>query len=76
MGALHGMLNAHGLATIMDDLFKGVVYAGIDIDKHKYPTGAGRVTFDNHRSFIKAVITAFIEVKTPKFTKKVRWPDC
>ena len=28
VGALHGMLNAEGLATIMQDLFGGVVYAG------------------------------------------------
>lgn len=28
VGALHGMLNAEGLATIMNDLFGGVVYAG------------------------------------------------
>lgn len=29
VGALHGMLNAEGLAKIMNDLFDGVVYAGI-----------------------------------------------
>jgi len=39
VGALHGMLNAEGLAHIMNDLFDNVVYAGIDTDKHKYPIG-------------------------------------
>lgn len=39
MGALHGMLNAEALAAILNDLFGGVVYAGIDTDKHKYPIG-------------------------------------
>ena len=39
VGALHGMLNAEGLAHIMHDLFDNVVYAGIDTDKHKYPIG-------------------------------------
>lgn len=39
VGALHGMLNAEGLASIMNDLFNGVVYAGIDTDKYKYPIG-------------------------------------
>lgn len=39
VGALHGMLNAEALAAIMYDLFGGVVYAGIDTDKHKYPIG-------------------------------------
>jgi cytoplasmic polyadenylation element-binding protein len=28
VGALHGMLNAESLVTIMDDLFGGVAYAG------------------------------------------------
>ena len=28
VGALHGMLSASALATIMNDLFHGVVYAG------------------------------------------------
>ena len=27
------------LCQIMNDLFDGVIYAGIDTDKHKYPIG-------------------------------------
>ncbi|XP_025834320.1 cytoplasmic polyadenylation element-binding protein 1-A [Agrilus planipennis] len=72
VGALHGMLNAEGLAKIMNDLFDGVVYAGIDTDKYKYPIGSGRVTFNNNRSYMRAVAAAFIEIKTEKFTKKVQ----
>uniref|UniRef100_A0A8D0EBU1 Cytoplasmic polyadenylation element binding protein 1 n=2 Tax=Salvator merianae TaxID=96440 RepID=A0A8D0EBU1_SALMN len=72
VGALHGMLNAEALAGILNDLFGGVVYAGIDTDKHKYPIGSGRVTFNNQRSYLKAVSAAFVEVKTTKFTKKVQ----
>nr|CAH7754238.1 unnamed protein product [Callosobruchus chinensis] len=72
VGALHGMLNAEGLANIMNDLFDGVVYAGIDTDKYKYPIGSGRVTFNNPHSYVKAVSAAFIEIKTAKFTKKVQ----
>ncbi|CAH1987438.1 unnamed protein product [Acanthoscelides obtectus] len=72
VGALHGMLNAEGLAKIMNDLFDGVVYAGIDTDKYKYPIGSGRVTFNNPHSYMKAVAAAFIEIKTAKFTKKVQ----
>ncbi|KAL3280155.1 hypothetical protein HHI36_017655 [Cryptolaemus montrouzieri] len=72
VGALHGMLNAEGLAKIMNDLFDGVVYAGIDTDKYKYPIGSGRITFNNNRSYMKAVAAAFIEIKTAKFTKKVQ----
>ena len=59
------------LALIMNDLFEGVVYAGIDTDRYKYPIGSGRVTFGNLKSFMKAVKAGFVEIKTPKFTKKV-----
>ncbi|XP_007906278.1 cytoplasmic polyadenylation element-binding protein 1a isoform X2 [Callorhinchus milii] len=72
VGALHGMLNGEALAAIMNDLFAGVVYAGIDTDKHKYPIGSGRVTFNHPQSYLKAVGAAFVEIKTPKFTKKVQ----
>ena len=33
--------------------------------------GSGRVTFSSHKSYMKAVNAAFVEVKTPKFAKKV-----
>lgn len=33
--------------------------------------GSGRVTFNNQRSYLKAVTAAFVEIKTTKFTKKV-----
>ena len=36
--------------------------------------GSGRVTFSSHKSFMKAVNAACVEIKTPKFTKKVRKP--
>lgn len=72
VGALHGQLTAEGLAQIMNDLFDGVVYVGIDTDKYKYPLGSARVTFNNSRSYMKAVVAAFIEIKTAKFTKKLQ----
>lgn len=34
--------------------------------------GSGRVTFGNPKSFLKAVQSGFMEIKTSKFTKKVR----
>lgn len=71
VGALHGMMNAEALGSIMNDLFGNVVYSGIDTDKHKYPIGSGRVTFSSKKSYMKAVQAAFVEIKTPKFTKKV-----
>jgi len=72
VGALHGMMTAQGLAVVFNDLFGGVVYSGLDTDKFKYPIGSGRVTFNNSRSYMKAVAAAFIEIKTPRFCKKVQ----
>ncbi|XP_068627080.1 cytoplasmic polyadenylation element-binding protein [Battus philenor] len=72
VGALHGMLSAYALALIMNDLFSGVVYAGIDTDKNKYPIGSGRVTFNNVHSYVRAISAAFIEVSTEKFTKTIQ----
>ncbi|GAB1599541.1 cytoplasmic polyadenylation element-binding protein-like [Argonauta hians] len=72
VGALHGMLTAEALSNVMNDLFDNVIYAGIDTDKHKYPIGSGRVTFSTRRSYMKAVQAAFVEIKTPKFVKKVQ----
>lgn len=72
VGALHGMLTAEGLAKIMNDLFSGVAYVGIDSDKYKYPIGSGRVTFISQRSYMKAVSAAFVEVKSSQFCKKIQ----
>ena len=55
-----------------NSVFPGVIYAGLDTDKYKYPIGSGRVTFNNKASYMKAVSAAFIEIKTLKFTKKVQ----
>ena len=41
---------------IFNELFGGVVYAGLDTDKHKYPIGSGRVTFNNSNSYMKVKI--------------------
>ncbi|XP_058792267.1 translational regulator orb2 isoform X2 [Phymastichus coffea] len=72
VGALHGMITATGLASIMNDLFDNVIYAGIDTDKFKYPIGSARVTFSSKQSYNKAVNAAFIEVKTAKFAKIIQ----
>jgi len=72
VGALHGMMTAQALAVVFNDLFQGVIYAGLDTDKYKYPIGSGRVTFNNKTSYMKAVAAAFIEIKTPRFSKKVQ----
>ncbi|KAI1280857.1 Cytoplasmic polyadenylation element-binding protein 1 [Halotydeus destructor] len=72
VGALHGMLTAEGLAHVMNDLFNGVAYVGIDTDKFKYPIGSARVTFSNQKSYIKAVQAAFVDIKTPRFNKKIQ----
>lgn len=33
------MVTSELLAQVMNDLFGGVVYSGIDTDKYKYPIG-------------------------------------
>lgn len=48
------------------------IHSGIDTDKYKYPIGSGRVTFNNITSYMRAVSAAFVEIKTEKFTKKVK----
>ncbi|XP_059054531.1 cytoplasmic polyadenylation element-binding protein 1 [Achroia grisella] len=72
VGALHGVLSASALALIMDQLFSGVVYAGLDTDKNKYPIGSGRVMFNNIRSYLRAIAAGYVEIRTDKFTKKVQ----
>lgn len=39
IGALHGMITAEALVTIMNDLFGNVVFAALDTDRYKYPIG-------------------------------------
>jgi len=72
VGNLHGTMTARYLWRLMEDLFGGAVYAGVDIDKYKYPIGSGRVTFDNSSSFLHAVSTAFVDVRTPRFLKRLQ----
>jgi len=40
---------------------------------HVIVSGSGRVTFSSYKSYVKAVSAAFVEIKTAKFTKKVRF---
>lgn len=80
VGALHGMLNAHGLAKVMNEVFGEVIHAGLDTDKYKYPIGSGRVTFRNRASYVKAIKSKFVTIKanleihdpSPKFEKTIQ----
>ena len=71
VGALHGLLNASHLATIMNDLFGSVLFIGLDTDRYHYPIGSGRVVFHDKMSYSKAVSAGYVEIKTDKFFKKV-----
>ena len=81
VGALHGMLNAQGLAKVMNEIIGEVTHAGLDSDKYKYPIGSGRVTFKNRQSYVKAISAKFVTIKanldphdpSPKFEKTVRF---
>jgi cytoplasmic polyadenylation element-binding protein len=61
------------LAAIMNKLYGGVCYAGIDIDPElKYPKGAGRVSFNNQQSFVAAINSRFIQLQYNEISKRVR----
>lgn len=72
VGNLHGTMTARDLAHIMNELFGCVVYAGIDIDKLKYPIGSGRVTFSHQQNFMRAVRAAFVDIQSSKFSKRIQ----
>lgn len=61
------------LAMIMDRLYGGVCYAGIDTDPElKYPKGAGRVAFSNQQSYIAAISARFVQLQHGEIDKRVR----
>lgn len=65
-------LSAVELAMIMDRLYGGVCYAGIDTDPElKYPKGAGRVAFSNQQSYIAAISARFVQLQHNDIDKRV-----
>ena len=60
------------LALIMERLYGGVCYAGIDTDpEFKYPKGAARVTFSNQHSYVAAVNARFVQLQKGDIDKRV-----
>ena len=60
------------LAMIMDRLYGGGCYAGIDTDPElKYPKGAGRVAFSNQQSYIAAISARFVQLQHGEIDKRV-----
>lgn len=58
---------------IMDRLYGGVCYAGIDTDPElKYPKGAGRVAFSNQQSYIAAISARFVQLQHGDIDKRVQ----
>lgn len=72
VGAIHGTLNAEGLAKILNDLFDGVLAVSMDTDRWKYPMGSARVTFSNSTSYNKAIKAAFVQIKTDRINKIIQ----
>ena len=65
-------VNLVELAMIMDRLYGGVCYAGIDTDPElKYPKGAGRVAFSNQQSYIAAISARFVQLQYGDIDKRV-----
>lgn len=72
IGGVPRPLKAIELATIMNRLYGGVCYAGIDTDPElKYPKGAGRVSFSNLHSYIAAISTRFVQLQHGDIDKRV-----
>ncbi|XP_036282231.1 cytoplasmic polyadenylation element-binding protein 3-like, partial [Pipistrellus kuhlii] len=72
VGGVPRPLRAVELAMIMDGLYGGVCYAGIDTDPElKYPKGAGRVAFSNQQSFIAAISARFVQLQHNDIDKRV-----
>uniref|UniRef100_A0A0A9Z7K8 Putative RNA-binding protein orb2 n=1 Tax=Lygus hesperus TaxID=30085 RepID=A0A0A9Z7K8_LYGHE len=72
IGGVPRPLKAIELAMMMDKLYGGVCYAGIDTDPElKYPKGAGRVSFSNLHSYIAAINTRFVQLQLGEIDKRV-----
>ncbi|XP_067940949.1 cytoplasmic polyadenylation element-binding protein 2-like [Watersipora subatra] len=72
VGGVPRPLRALELATIIDRLYGGVCYAGIDTDPElKYPKGAGRVAFSNQQSYITAISARFVQLQHGDIDKRV-----
>lgn len=72
VGGVPRPLKASELANIMNNLYGGVCYAGIDTDPElKYPKGAGRVAFSNHQSYIAAISARFVHLQHCEIEKRV-----
>ncbi|PAA55058.1 hypothetical protein BOX15_Mlig011202g1 [Macrostomum lignano] len=64
VGGVPRPLRACELANIMNSLYGGVCYAGIDTDPElKYPKGAGRVAFSSQQSYIAAISARFVQLR-------------
>lgn len=72
VGGVPRPLRAAELAMIMDRLYGGVCYAGIDTDPDlRYPKGAGRVAFSNQQSYIAAISARFVQLQHADIDKRV-----
>uniref|UniRef100_A0A1B0GAW7 RRM domain-containing protein n=1 Tax=Glossina morsitans morsitans TaxID=37546 RepID=A0A1B0GAW7_GLOMM len=72
VGGVPRPLKAFELAMIMDRLYGGVCYAGIDTDPElKYPKGAGRVAFSSQQSYIAAISARFVQLQHGDIDKRV-----
>ena len=76
IGALHGRLHAKAIACIFNKMFGDVLQVTIDTDRHKYPTGSGRISFASEESYKKAITANFIQIEAKKVSKKVQIEPC
>ncbi|PAA80187.1 hypothetical protein BOX15_Mlig009704g2 [Macrostomum lignano] len=72
VGALHGIMTAEFLGRVMSDLFGNIEFVTLDTDRCDYPIGSARVGFTSRESYMKALKTNFVKIKTSRFTKVVQ----
>lgn len=71
------MLNAEALAGILNDLFGGVMYAGIDTDKYKYPIGkCGQSTAGRSSPWVTRALSCAIVLLFPESEEGVDVSRC
>ncbi|KAL7671071.1 hypothetical protein ACOME3_005985 [Neoechinorhynchus agilis] len=72
VGGVPRPMRASELATIMNEMFGGVCYAGIDTDPDlKYPKGAARVAFSDQKSYLMAIRNQYVRITGSNIDKQV-----
>lgn len=76
IGALHGRMHAKAIAYMFNSIFGDVLDVTIDTDHHSYPTGSGRITFREKKSYQNAIYANFVQIESKKVSKRIQIEPC